>query len=32
MIRRGCGDWGCFCGTAHSIPFTTEGVFLVVVE
>ena len=25
MIRRGCGDWGCFCGTAHSIPFETEG-------
>jgi small subunit ribosomal protein S5 len=25
MIRRGCGDWGCFCGTAHSIPFATEG-------
>jgi small subunit ribosomal protein S5 len=26
MIRRGCGDWGCFCGSAHSIPFTVEGV------
>ncbi len=25
MIRRGCGDWGCFCGTAHSIPFSVEG-------
>lgn len=25
VIRRGCGDWGCFCGTAHSIPFTVEG-------
>ena len=25
MIRRGCGDWGCFCGTAHSIPFAVEG-------
>jgi len=26
MIRRGCGDWGCFCGTAHSIPFSVTGV------
>lgn len=26
IIRRGCGDWGCFCGTSHSIPFTVEGV------
>ena len=26
LIRRGCGDWGCFCGTAHSIPFAVEGV------
>jgi len=26
VIRRGCGDWGCFCGTAHSIPFAVEGV------
>ena len=25
IIRRGCGDWGCFCGTAHSIPFAVEG-------
>ncbi len=25
VIRRGCGDWGCFCGTAHSIPFAIEG-------
>ena len=25
ITRRGCGDWGCFCGTAHSIPFETEG-------
>ncbi len=25
MIRRGCGDWGCFCGTPHSIPFAVEG-------
>ena len=25
MIRRGCGDWGCFCGTAHSIPFEVVG-------
>jgi len=25
MIRRGCGDWGCFCGSAHSIPFAVEG-------
>lgn len=24
-IRRGCGDWGCFCGTGHSIPFAVEG-------
>ena len=26
IIRRGCGDWGCFCGTAHSIPFAVTGV------
>jgi len=26
MIRRGCGDWGCFCGAGHSIPFTVTGV------
>jgi len=26
ITRRGCGDWGCFCGTAHSIPFEVEGV------
>ena len=26
QIRRGCGDWGCFCGTAHSIPFAVKGV------
>lgn len=25
QIRRGCGDWGCFCGTSHSIPFAVEG-------
>lgn len=25
IIRRGCGDWGCFCGTAHSIPFAVQG-------
>lgn len=25
MIRRGCGDWGCFCGHSHSIPFAVEG-------
>jgi len=25
QIRRGCGDWGCFCGSAHSIPFAVEG-------
>lgn len=25
LIRRGCGDWGCFCGSAHSIPFAVEG-------
>jgi len=25
IIRRGCGDWGCFCGTSHSIPFAVEG-------
>lgn len=25
VIRRGCGDWGCFCGSAHSIPFAVEG-------
>lgn len=25
MIRRGCGDWGCFCGTAHSIPYAVVG-------
>jgi small subunit ribosomal protein S5 len=26
MIRRGCGDWGCFCGGSHSIPFAVTGV------
>lgn len=25
QVRRGCGDWGCFCGSAHSIPFAVEG-------
>lgn len=25
LIRRGCGDWDCFCGTAHSIPFSVVG-------
>lgn len=25
VIRRGCGDWGCFCGGSHSIPFSVEG-------
>lgn len=25
MIRRGCGDWGCFCSAAHSIPFAVVG-------
>lgn len=25
VIRRGCGDWGCFCGTPHTIPFSVEG-------
>ncbi len=25
ITRRGCGDWGCMCGTAHSIPFAVEG-------
>lgn len=25
IIRRGCGDWGCFCGAAHSIPFSVNG-------
>lgn len=25
MVLRGCGDWGCFCGTSHSIPFAVEG-------
>ncbi len=25
IVRRGCGDWGCFCGTSHSIPFAVEG-------
>jgi small subunit ribosomal protein S5 len=24
-IRRGCGEWACGCGEAHSIPFKTEG-------
>ncbi|MCK4550406.1 MAG: 30S ribosomal protein S5 [Candidatus Aenigmarchaeota archaeon] len=24
-IRRGCGSWECSCGTAHSIPFKTQG-------
>lgn len=26
MIRRGCGDWGCFCNSAHSIPFAVTGI------
>ena len=25
VTRRGCGDWGCFCGSAHSIPFEVKG-------
>ncbi|MBW3012179.1 30S ribosomal protein S5 [Candidatus Woesearchaeota archaeon] len=25
MIRRGCGDWKCSCGTPHSIPFAVTG-------
>lgn len=25
IIRRGCGDWGCFCGTSHSIPYEVVG-------
>lgn len=25
LIRRGCGDWGCFCGGSHSIPFAVSG-------
>jgi small subunit ribosomal protein S5 len=25
VIRRGCGDWGCFCGGSHSIPFGVVG-------
>ncbi|MEW6063181.1 MAG: 30S ribosomal protein S5 [Nanoarchaeota archaeon] len=24
-IRRGCGDWACNCGEAHSIPFKVYG-------
>jgi len=24
-IRRGCGDWGCGCGTAHTVPFKVTG-------
>ena len=24
-IRRGCGDWGCGCGDAHTVPFRVSG-------
>ncbi|MBI2656009.1 30S ribosomal protein S5 [Candidatus Woesearchaeota archaeon] len=24
-IRRGCGDWGCDCGEAHTVPFKVKG-------
>ncbi|MDP3765082.1 MAG: 30S ribosomal protein S5 [Nanoarchaeota archaeon] len=24
-IRRGCGDWRCGCGDAHTIPFKVSG-------
>ncbi len=24
-IRRGCGDWKCGCGDAHTIPFKVSG-------
>ena len=24
-IRRGCGDWGCGCGDAHTVPFKVKG-------
>ena len=24
-IRRGCGDWGCDCGEAHTVPFKVTG-------
>ncbi|MGC8568084.1 MAG: 30S ribosomal protein S5 [Candidatus Micrarchaeia archaeon] len=24
-VMLGCGSWQCGCGTAHSIPFTSEG-------
>jgi small subunit ribosomal protein S5 len=24
-IRRGCGDWGCNCGTAHTVPYKVFG-------
>lgn len=24
-IRRGCGNWRCSCGGAHTIPFKVEG-------
>lgn len=24
-IRRGCGDWGCGCGGAHTVPFKVSG-------
>ena len=24
-IRRGCGDWGCGCGDAHTVPFKVTG-------
>ncbi len=24
-IRRGCGDWRCGCGTAHTVPFRVGG-------
>ncbi|MBI1935140.1 30S ribosomal protein S5 [Candidatus Woesearchaeota archaeon] len=24
-IRRGCGDWGCGCGSPHTVPFKVRG-------
>jgi len=24
-IRRGCGNWRCGCGTAHTVPFKVKG-------
>ncbi len=24
-IRRGCGDWGCGCRDAHTVPFKVKG-------